>query len=208
MAFRRFIAALMFAFGLSIPLAAANAAQFPDGADAFVQKLGDRAIASLTRPGMNRHEMEANFREIFDQSFDVTAIGKFVLGKYWRQATDAQQSDFLKLFEELIVRTYSARFREYTGETLHVTGLRSDSPQQAIVTAEIQRPQGPPIRVDWRVGQNANGSMRVYDVVIEGVSMSVTQRAEFASVIQRSGGEIEGLLNSLRDKIVSLDKTR
>lgn len=201
------MAALWAGVVLTLAVAAADSAKanFPEGADAFIRQVGDRAIETLTKPGMNRAEMEDRFREIFRDSFNVPAIGRFVLGKYWRVATPEERREFLLLFEEFVVRTYAKRFKDYTGETLQVDGIQPESDTQAIVNSAIVRPNAPPIRVEWRVGvpQNEEG-FKIYDVTIEGVSMAVTQRAEFAAVIERSGGRIGGLITALREKIETL----
>jgi hypothetical protein len=92
----------------------------------------------------------------------------------------------------------SARFAQYRGETLRVTGSRSD-PEGAIVTSEIVRPDGgPPIKVDWRLSAR-DGLYKISDVIIDGVSMGTSERSEFASVIQRSGGQVQGLLAMMRE---------
>jgi phospholipid transport system substrate-binding protein len=103
------------------------------------------------------------------------------------------------LFEGYIVCIYSQRFAQYRGETLKVTGNRS-APQGAIVTSEIVRPEGgPPIKVEWRLGTR-DGLYKVSDFIIDGVSMGASERTEFASLIQRSGGQVQGILAMRRDR--------
>jgi phospholipid transport system substrate-binding protein len=141
---------------------------------------------------------------LFDQDFDVPAIARFVLGRYWRLATPAQQQEFVRLFAVYTALAYSNRLAEYTGETLRVTGSRPE-PDGPIVTSEIVRPKGaPPTRVDWRLS-SADGTYKITDVIVDGISMAVTQRSEFASVIQRHGGQVQGLLTLLRQKTEGAD---
>ena len=169
-------------------------------AGTFVQALGDQAIKIITDKGLNAADREKKFHAIFVESFDVPAIGRFVLGRYWRTASDAQKSEFLKLFEDMIVKTYNNRFTEYKGEQFVVTGSRADG-DSAMVTTNVTRPgSGQPVKVDWRV-LKPQGQLKIVDVVIEGVSMSVTQQQEFGSVIQRNGGQIDSLLASMRERI-------
>ena len=88
---------------------------------------------------------------------------------------------------------------EYSGETLRVTGSRP-APDGELVSSEIVRANGqPPARVEWLLTPQ-NGAYKISDVIVEGVSMAVTQRSEFASVIQRNGGQVEGLITALRQK--------
>jgi phospholipid transport system substrate-binding protein len=122
-----------------------------------------------------------------------------VLGRYWNVATEEQRAEFVKLFEEYIALAYSTRLAEYTGETLKVTGSRPDA-DGAVVSSQILRPAGAaPVKVDWRlIGRN--GAYKISDVSVDGISMAVTQRSEFASVIQHNGGQVQGLITMLREK--------
>jgi len=98
----------------------------------------------------------------------------------------------------MIVETYSRRFQNYQGETLVVKGTRAvGNGNDTLVATEIRQKDGPPISVDWRVRQ-AGGGYKVVDVIVARVSMSVTQRDEFASVIAQNGGNIDGLLQAMR----------
>jgi phospholipid transport system substrate-binding protein len=167
---------------------------------AFIHALGTQAIEVLG-PGVSPAQRLARFRTLFNEDFDVPGIGRFVLGRYWRTATPQQQQEFLELFQEYVVRTYSARLGEYGGEPFHVTAARPHG-AETIVTSEIIRPQGGRIEVSWYL-VNRDGRYKIADIYIGGVSMKVTQRDEFAAVIQRSGGRVEGLLSQLRQKLAA-----
>ena len=111
-----------------------------------------------------------------------------------------QKREFMKHFEDWIVTAYGARFSEYSGEQFKVVGQRPESEAITMVSSQIQRPAGgPPIRVDWRVAKSGN-DLKIADVVVEGISLMVTQRQEFASVIQRNGGKLDALIRILREK--------
>ncbi|MGE0724690.1 MAG: phospholipid-binding protein MlaC [Alphaproteobacteria bacterium] len=173
--------------------AGALAAETPK---ALIEDLGARAIKSLTG-NVPRPERESRFRTLLREGFDVAHIGRFVLGRYWRQASPEQQRQYLDLFEKFIVQAYAARFAEYSGEQFRVVGERQDG-GETIVTSEVFKPGSPATKVDWRV--KADGAPKIVDVVVEGVSMAVTQRSEFAAVIQRNGGSIDALIGALRQK--------
>lgn len=193
---------------LLVACAAAPGAVHPAAAEdiskdaaGLVTNLGDQAIATITDKELTPAARERRFHDMFVNSFDVPAIGRFVLGRYWRTASEAQRAEFLKLFEDMIVKTYTGRFSEYKGESFVVVGSRADGDNNAIVTTNITRPNGsPPVKVDWRV-LKPQGKLKIVDVVIEGVSMSVTQQQEFGSVIQRNGGQIDALLTSMRERV-------
>jgi phospholipid transport system substrate-binding protein len=167
-------------------------------ASTFVQSLDDKAIEIITGKNLDVGERDRSFHDMFVASFDVPAIGRFVLGRYWRAATDAQKTEFLDLFERMIVKTYSARFDTYKGEQFTITGTRIDG-DSAMVASTFAQPSGPPVKVAWRVIKT-EGKLRIIDVMVEGVSMSVTQQQEFGSVIQRGGGRIDGLLETMRER--------
>ena len=166
-------------------------------ASTFVQSVDDKAMA-ITGRNLDAGDREQSFRDMFVTSFDVPGIGRFVLGRYWRTATDAQKSGFLTLFENMIVRTYSNRFTTYQDEQFTITGARADG-DSAVVGSTFAQTNSPPVKVDWRV-LKTQGTLKIVDVMVEGVSMSVTQQQEFGSVIQRGGGRIDGLLEIMRER--------
>jgi phospholipid transport system substrate-binding protein len=182
------------AFAPAAPAAAADPS-------ALVSSLGSRALEVLGK-NATQSQRVARFRELLREDFDVPGIARFVLGRYWNTATQEQQAEFVKLFEDFIAMAYATRLAEYTGETFKVTGSRPDA-DGAIVSSQILRPAGaPPVKVDWRL-TGKNGVYKISDVSVDGISMAVTQRSEFASVIQHNGGQVQGLITMLRDKTAS-----
>ena len=179
------------------PASAADTEQ----AELFITDLGDRTIEILEQPDLTVEEATSRFREVFSSNFDIPTIGRFVLGRYWRTATPTQRDEFLELFRELIVETYARRFTEYSGQSFRVLGSRDLSERDAMVSTAIVAPDGGTIAtIDWRVRQR-DGRQRIIDVVVEQISMGVTQRSDFDAVIQRGGGNIDTLLDALRDQI-------
>jgi phospholipid transport system substrate-binding protein len=165
---------------------------------AVITSLGNQALEVLGN-NVDPNSRVARFRQLFSEDFDVPGIARFVLGRYWRIATEPQQQEFVKVFADYIALAYSNRLAEYSGESLRVTGSRP-APDGSVVSSEIVRPNGaPPAKVDWLLTQH-DGAYKISDVVVEGVSMAVTQRSEFASVIQRNGGQVQGLITALRQK--------
>lgn len=169
-------------------------------ARAFVGTLGEQAIQVLG-PSVSPAKRLARFRELFRDDFDIPGIGQFVLGRYWRTATPQEQQDFLGLFQEYIVRAYSTRLAEYGGEPFRVTGARPNG-EETIVASEILRANGNRIVVDWYLVHRST-AFKITDVYVAGVSMKVTQRDEFASVIQRNGGRVDALITQLRQKLAA-----
>jgi phospholipid transport system substrate-binding protein len=165
---------------------------------ALISNLGTRALEVLGKNATPSQRVD-RFRALLREDFDVPGIARFVLGRYWNTATEQQRAEFVKLFEDYIALAYSTRLAEYTGENFKVVGSRPDA-DGAIVTSQILRPAGAaPVKLDWRV-TGRDGAYKISDVSVDGISMAVTQRSEFASVIQHNGGQVQGLLTMLRDK--------
>lgn len=177
----------------------ASATPSPE-AGTFIVTLADRAIAGLTDKNASRVDRESRFRTLLTDGFDVPHIARFVLGRYWRVASEAERAEYLQLFEDFIVHSYSQRFGEYAGENLKVMHARATPDGEALVVTDLQRPSGPPVKVEWRLRRDGP-TFKITDVMVEGVSMSITQRDDFSATIQRSGGRVDALLGVLRDKV-------
>ena len=202
---KRYVLKLCFAALLSCLVATLPAAADEHGkasAD-FIRSLADKAIQSLTDPSTERTLRIDRFRKMFTEYFAVRSIGKRALGRYWSQASEAEQARYFKLFEELMVVTYVDRFANYAGEALAVLKSRVEDKAIATVFTEIQRKGGAkPVRVDWIVGTNGI-IYKIVDVKVEGVSMTQTLASDFTSIIRRDGG-IAGLLDELQKKTAQL----
>jgi phospholipid transport system substrate-binding protein len=191
-------AAALIAAGAAPVARAQDSASVTEGAQ-FVSNLASRAVAELTTGDLAMPERVTRFRGMLTEAFDVPTIGRFVLGRYWRVASDVEKAEYLKLFEDFIVQTYVQRFNDFAGATLRVLQTRNGQDGEVIATLDAALPGKPVARFDVRM-RRENGTFKIFDVVVEGISMSITQRDDFAAVIQRNGGKVEGLLASLREK--------
>ncbi|MDD3021275.1 MAG: ABC transporter substrate-binding protein [Alphaproteobacteria bacterium] len=170
------------------------------GALNFVKSTAEKGLTFLSAPDSPQEQKKSEFKKLLDHSFDLETIGRFVLGKYWNVATPAQQKEYTALFKRMIVEVYAGRFGEYKGEKFEVKSVRSISTKDSLVTSYIVPVNGgEPIQVDWRVRQTGS-TYKVVDVLVSGVSMSVTQRSDFSSVIQRGGGDVAVLIDYLKQK--------
>ncbi|MBM3478759.1 MAG: ABC transporter substrate-binding protein [Alphaproteobacteria bacterium] len=185
----------------ALPRAGGASARNATDAGSFVTTLAQDAIDHLAAPNLSEGERDTRFRKLFSDGFDVPLIARFVLGRYWRQATEAERAEYLRLFDELVVQTYARRFNEFNTARLRLLSVsRPNEDNDVIVAVEGSVASKPPVRLDVRVRQGSS-AYKVIDISIEGVSMAVTQRDEFSSVIQRGGGKVEALLASLRGKV-------
>ncbi|HEX4176847.1 MAG TPA: ABC transporter substrate-binding protein [Rhizomicrobium sp.] len=166
----------------------------------FIQQLGDKAIAQLAGQQVPEEEERARFKTLLTEYFDVNAIGKFTVGRsFWASASPEQQKEFLTLYETQVTNAYAKRFQDYSGEQFKVTNQRKDGDADTLVNSIITRPTGAPVDVQWRV-RAENGTFKVADVMIEGISMAVTDRQQFSAVIQRGGGTIQALIDAMRSQ--------
>lgn len=167
------------------------------GSQEFIDRVAKTAIGFLGDESIGQDQRIAEFRKLLRNNFDMQTIGKFALGPYWKQATPAQQAEYQKLFETMVVEVYSNRFSEYKNQKLDVVSAAPEGKSDVMVTSYIvPEGGGDKFRVDWRV-RNKSG-YKIVDVVVEGVSMALTQRSDFASVIERGGGDIAVLIEHLR----------
>lgn len=165
----------------------------------FIDTMAGQAIEFLGHANMSQDAKQQQFEKLLRESFDMDTIGRFALGKYWRTATDAQRKEYLSLFRRMVVKVYSTRFSEYDGQKFETRAVRAEGEKDVLVTSFIVPGSGPEVQVDWRV-RYKDGRWRIVDVIVEGVSMSVTQRSDFAAVIQRGGGDVGVLIQHLRSK--------
>jgi len=167
-------------------------------ANLFMNQFWGQTVEVLSKK-VPRAERLARFRQLYLADFDGPGIARFVLGRYWRSASEQEQQEFLRLFEDYVVFVYGTRLSNFGGETFKIRGSRTDE-SGTIVSTDIVSPNGDaPIKLDWRLITD-HGSFKINDVIIEGISMLVTQRSEFATVIQRHGGRVGELLAMMRER--------
>jgi len=182
---------------------AVRAADIASQASAFVGNLADEVIKILQNKSFDKDVRVRELAKVFLEGFDVRAIGMFVLGAYARNATENVRQEYLGVFKDYVVQTYAARFNSYAGEAFTVTKATADGETGAWVFSEIGKSGEEPVEVQWRVRKSAE-VYKIVDVVVEGVSLLVTQRSEFAAVLQRNNGNVTALTGLLRDKISQL----
>ena len=195
---------LVVAVALMTPLAPGTQAADPPDAGVFLANLSDRVIEQLTAPGIGQDEQEDRFRVLLNEGFNIPMLGRFVLGRYWRGASDKERKAFLVVFEDVIVQRFLSVFSDYSGEGLNVGQVRPDprDPAFSTVTSRLLGPQGEPVRVEWRF-RHEGGRYQIADVVVEGVSIAITLRSEYISFIRRHGGDVGALIESLRQKVAA-----
>lgn len=175
----------------------------------FIRDLGDRAILQLGDPAISGREREERFRALLRESFDVNRICRFVLGRYARNISKEDLTEFKSLYEDIAVLTYAHLFASYAGQGFKVKREVGDPDDRyRMVLTEVQPGDGkPPIKLDWQIKVSGD-SYAVVDIRVEGASMAITQREEYTAVLDKNGGDIADLLAQLRGKAEKLRAER
>jgi len=172
-------------------------------ATAFVGKAGQELVNAINDPRLNQTQRRDRVASILRNAIDIEGTGRFILGRYVRQASPAELQDYNKLFDEIIIRNLSARFGEYRGVKFSLGRSQQRTEEDALVSTLIERPNNPSFTLDWRVA-DINGQPKVVDVIAEGTSLRLTTRSEYAAVIQRNSGRVASLLDAMRGQIAQL----
>lgn len=170
-------------------------------AEAFISGLADQAIKTITMPNISKLERVKHFKVLLNENFAVKVIARYVIGRYWKRATQSEKEEYLSLFQEMLAVNYVNRFSEYAGENLNVIKSSVSSSKDAMVHSQIVRDGSQPVSVDWQVRSKDNVIFKIVDIKVEGVSLGQTQKSEFSSVIRQNGGRVEGLLAVLRKRV-------
>jgi phospholipid transport system substrate-binding protein len=188
-----------FLAGLALLAAAACTAQAaPSGARNFLQTYSSQAIDTLAARDVGEAARKESFRELLKQGFALPEIGRFVLGKYARAASETQFDRFLEAFAAILARRYAPMFEGASERQVRIGDARPVDGRDDLFMVEstVVLTDGSPAKVFWRV-KNTEAGYRVMDVAAEGVSMAITLRDEYGEVL-RSGG-VDTLTERLRE---------
>ncbi len=185
----------------------ANAQVDAGKAEKFVEGITKEGIEDIINANVNQKEKDKRFEKLFNKALDMDFIGQFVLGRYWKTASDAQKKDFIATYRDLNTKTWGRRFDEFKGRSFVFGGTtESNSKNQIFVNSTVDMGQGQePAKVVWRVKQEGN-TFKVIDIVIENVSLAITARNEYSAFIKNNGGSIDALIKDLKNKAKNPDK--
>jgi phospholipid transport system substrate-binding protein len=195
---------LLLGAGLALPFAGRARAQQDIGrAASFIQTTGRDLVAAINDTKSDVGARRQHVAAVLRKAVDIEGVGRFILGRWWRQATSAEQAEYLKLFEETLIRNLSARFGEYQGVRFSLGRSQQRTEDDVLVNTIIERPNSAPFALDWRVGE-VGGQPKVVDVIAEGTSLRLTQRSEYSAVIQQNNGQVAALLTAMKRQIQQL----
>jgi phospholipid transport system substrate-binding protein len=176
-------------------------------ADAFIQEIGNATVAILKETDAPVTERVAKLKAILNQATDLPYVGRVILGRHWRAASEKQRQEYLRLFDALVLEAMAERIGSYTGQIFEVASTRKVDDQDSVVSTLISQPDSPTkYRLDWRVRKGDDGRFQVIDIVAEGVSLVLTQRSEVNSIVSSNG--IDGLLAEMQRRLERRDVTR
>jgi len=190
------VAILIFALSILVPGMARSTTPSNSDAATFISTLVERAAEVLVQEDAKTHgRSPSRLEDLVRESFDMELISRFVVGHFWKGATPRQQSEFRRLFTHYMLVTYASRLAAYRPGSFEVVSANPIGAEDTFVETRVLDGDGHIFQARWRVRGSA-GDHKVIDVVIHGVSLLVTKRREFASVIRRDG--LDGLLDALR----------
>jgi phospholipid transport system substrate-binding protein len=192
---------------LGVWAASAGAGEPTVEARAQVQAMWRHVVPILASKGLPAAAREEKFRAVYRAHFDNAAIAAAVAGTAWNRATPAQRERFLRVFEDYVIKVYAGQFGSYNGERLQVRASEPDG-QGAIVTTNVVEAQGEggrTLELKWRLRPGADG-LKIRDVLVQNISMTLQQRREFLSVLRQRGGSLDGLTEALGEKMAQLAK--
>jgi ABC-type transporter MlaC component len=197
------------AAGLAAALLAtlpARAADPQSDARAVVTSMADAVIATL-RAGADKVTREARFREMYRRNFDNAGIAAWAAGRAFAAASPAAKQEYLATFETYVVKAYAAQLTKYKGERLRVDKVEQDGAYTVVISNLVPPDPRDPreIEMRWRLS-NAGGRLVVSDVVIDKISMALTEKRAFADWLREKGGTLEGLTQKLKEKIAAVDQ--
>jgi phospholipid transport system substrate-binding protein len=195
----RLLLALVPALLLPIASRSGDAAPSADGARALIEEVSAQVLTILSDKNRGDQEKFDALVVLLDEPIDLDLVGRLILGRHWRTADDGQRQQYLELFREYALANLASKLHLYQGQSFEVTGAKVVSDKDALVTSRILSDGQPPLQVDWRLREHNDGGLVTIDLIVEGVSLIVTLRSEFASVIERQG--FDGLLAELRQRI-------
>ena len=177
------------------------------GAEAVVQELVDEIWATLRRDDVDPDERVDALAVVLADRTDVALISRLALGRHWHRLPEAEREDYQELFRDVVIRSMARRLNTYAEDAeapiedrFRITGSVPVGRGDVLVRSKVFPSDGQPLALDWRLRGNDSDPV-VIDLIIEGASLLVSQRSEFAAVIER--GDLDGLLAELRARAKS-----
>ena len=168
-----------------------------------VLRMAQEAMAVLSDASLSEDQRAEKLRHMMARDIDIPPIARFVLGRYWRAATERQREAYVAAYSDYFLRTYAAKIGGGGAavDRFDVIKTQVHGTKDFLVHCVVARAGGKPFRLVWRLRQR-DGRYRIIDMMVEGVSLVQTQRQEFVSFIRANGGSVDKLIAELRQRTI------
>ena len=165
--------------------------------DVFIQSTVNRASQILSK-NISKEEKINQLKSIAKETVDIKGVGFYSLGSARKNLNDSQKIEYLKLFEDYFLKSFSSRLAEYTNPEIEVNDKKFLNENYTIVNSLlVATSERPEVKIDWRVYTKDPENPLIRDLIIEGLSLARTQKEEFSSILNSNDGDINALFKTL-----------
>ena len=165
--------------------------------DVFVQSTVNRASEILAK-NISQEEKISKLKVIAKETVDIQGVGFYSLGSARKNLSKEEKIQYLQLFEDYFLKSFSSRLSEYTNPQIDVLSKKVLSENYTIVNSVLKgTSERPEVKIDWRIYTKNKDNPLIRDLIIEGLSLARTQKEEFASILNSNDGNINSLFESL-----------
>ena len=167
--------------------------------DVFVQSTVNRAAKTLGG-NLTKEERIEKLKIIASETVDINGIGNYTLGSHRKNINDEQISKYENLFEQYFLKSFSSRLAEYSNPEIEVVSKKKINENYTMVSSIlVSTKKRPEVKIDWRVYTKESENPKIRDLIIEGLSLTRTQKEEFSSIIESNDGDINALFITLKE---------
>ena len=186
-------------FFLTLFFTFTNTLSYAMQADIFVQSTVNRA-SSLLSENISREEKINQLQIIAKETVDIEGIGFYTLGPIRKTLSENQKNQYIKLFENYFLKSFSSRLAEYTNPEIDVYDKEVVNEKYTIVKSLLKATkERPEVKIDWRIYTKNPGNPLIRDLIIEGLSLARTQKEEFSSILNSNNNDIRALFKTLEN---------
>ncbi|MDR3326102.1 MAG: ABC transporter substrate-binding protein [Rhodospirillaceae bacterium] len=174
-------------------------------ANEFMNTLSQHIVNIVTDDKLSKAERNEKYYKLFVSSLDILNISKFILSRYWDIATPEQQQEFINLLEKITVMIWANRFQmNYTNESLEILSISNEDDREWLVDSQITNKNNDKINLQWKLRESDDNSFLIFDVLINSISMIITQRLDYNAIMRANNGNIDKLIEIMRTKLSQL----
>ena len=163
-------------------------------------KIPNPKIFSILSKSISKEQKIIELKSVAKDTVDIRGVGFYSLGSARQKLNENQKKEYLNLFEDYFLKSFSSRLSEYTNPKIEVQGKNKINENYTIVSSLlVGTSQRPEVKIDWRVYTKNPNNPLIRDLIIEGLSLARTQKEEFASILNSNDGNIQSLFKVLRE---------